>query len=345
MKRVCIYGAGQMGLAVKDFLLKREIELDCFIDRNMKLTGTRIEGVPVYHPEKMPQVYREQDDIVIAMSAAPFMDVRDELTNLGYRYVWIAGDFIQNLFPEKCFANIWNISEEDVKEIYKYNEMWSDAESVQCYEAAIEWFNKRTEDKLHGYEMKRDKYYPAIVLKALKDGDTMLDMAIMDGKFVRQFTESIRLGKALAFTLCPGCSVDEPYVESSPDIQLFNCELGARTETHKTMRLGLMRPFTIFEDTEVHTVSAKDFLIRKPFQYMRAYTMSQLYSVIFNMTETLQENRPIIAANIGHYKKDFMCLPQYLKRQLENYSFFFRIHSFQGNDCILYAIPNERMNS
>ena len=58
--------------------------------------------------------------------------------------------------------------------------------------------------------------------------------------------------------------------------------------------------------------------------------------------KTIIKYRPIVAVNIGHYEDDFINVPLELKDKLIDYLFFFRMHSFQGNDSIFYAIPKER---
>ena len=71
--------------------------------------------------------------------------------------------------------------------------------------------------------------------------------------------------------------------------------------------------------------------------------MSQVLPIIEGAKKSIEKYRPIMAINIGHYKNDFLNVPLILKRYLIDYNFFFRIHSYQGNDCIFYAVPKERV--
>lgn len=344
MSVACIYGAGQMGMAVKDFLAANGIEIHYFLDKNKKLEGSKMENITVIHPDNLPKEWREHDDVIVGMAAAAFTDVKEYLVDLGYRNVWIAGDYIQNLYPQESFTNIWAFSEDEAADVKKnLKRIWNDKKSEECIDIAVDWFEERREDWARTYLIERNKYFPDFVIDSLRSGDAMIDMAVLDGGYVRQFVDCVPDSKAIwGVTLFPDGRLTEIRFEANSTFCFEELELGAKTECIDQMRLGLMRPFTSREKVKCHLVSAKDFFEGKTFNYLRAYSMSPLLPIMKNGIEHIQKNRPIVAANIGHYKDDFIFLPQYFKENLKEYTFYFRVHSFQGNDCIMYAIPNER---
>lgn len=57
--------------------------------------------------------------------------------------------------------------------------------------------------------------------------------------------------------------------------------------------------------------------------------------------KTIQKYRPQLAISIYHTDNDFINIPLYLSKNLENYSFGLGHYSYKNSETVLYAIPNE----
>lgn len=58
--------------------------------------------------------------------------------------------------------------------------------------------------------------------------------------------------------------------------------------------------------------------------------------------DTLQKQRPIIAATVYHNDDGIYRTAEWLMSELDGYRFLFRNHCWQGAGAVVYAIPNER---
>lgn len=103
-----------------------------------------------------------------------------------------------------------------------------------------------------------------------------------------------------------------------------------------------MQPFTQKQMYAVPTKTIDTAMGDTAFDYLRCYSMSETLPVLQGGERSIHKYRPLIAVNIGHYQSDFLQVPPYLIKQCVNYKFYFRMHSYQGNDCILYAVPEEK---
>ena len=69
--------------------------------------------------------------------------------------------------------------------------------------------------------------------------------------------------------------------------------------------------------------------------------MSEALPIIAGARKVIRKYRPLCAINIGHYESDFVNMRHFLETCYEFYHFRFRMHSFSGNDCILYVMSEQ----
>lgn len=66
-------------------------------------------------------------------------------------------------------------------------------------------------------------------------------------------------------------------------------------------------------------------------------------AVLRGAERTLRSARPIVAATVYHNDDGIWKTPLWMMRNLKDYRFLFRLHSWCGTGAVLYAIPSERM--
>lgn len=66
-------------------------------------------------------------------------------------------------------------------------------------------------------------------------------------------------------------------------------------------------------------------------------------AVIDGMTATLARHRPQLAISIYHWPEHMWELPLRLAAMLDDYDFHVRHYSYGRWECILYAVPRERL--
>jgi|GEM_PF-5756011 len=346
---VIIYGAGAMGTAVLHLLENKGEKIEAVVDKNDNLTGSFIDGVKIITPDLVQHNQKQQCDFIVSMSACSYKEIEQYLDSIGVKHIYNAGDYIQTLYPEESFAGVWKMKENEYEELLSLNDFWSDELSKLQYMAALNWFKNRNEKiSTKKLQINRIKYYPDVICNSIKNCTTMVDTGIRNGEFIRTFEElSSSEIRAYGFMLHPDIyrieDVRESFKDNS-DIIVDDYELSDAKKEITISRLGLMDPFTEIKNMKIHTTTLDDYFKKIPYDFLRIYSMSSVINIISGGKQTIETYRPVIAVNISHYHDDFIDVPRLLKLMLNDYNFYFRMHSFQGNDCIFYAIPQDGNN-
>ena len=64
-------------------------------------------------------------------------------------------------------------------------------------------------------------------------------------------------------------------------------------------------------------------------------------SALKGAKETIEKYRPQLAISIYHSDSDFINIPLYLNKTLQDYTFKLGHYSRDNNETVLYAIPDE----
>jgi len=335
MEKVVIYGAGNMGKAVLE-LLRDRCEVKGFIDGNLALRGSRVSGISVYHLSEISVMESLYDVIVlVAMTVCPFTKVKEALLQSGFHCIVPAGDYVARQYMQDRVLNTWNF--QGPYPILSF----SDEKSFYDYNAACQWFSQRTDED---WNLEGNKYFPDFLSFPVSQCKAMLDTAILDGGYIDTFLQKNTDGCVYSYILTPSMLPTEVLRKKyqALPVQLFECEAAKQDGTANYQRIGLMRPFTQSRTYNVSTKKIDTSMNQTVFDYLRCYSMSEVLPILQGGIQSIQRYRPLIAANIGHYKSDFFQAPLYLMEQCQNYKFYFRMHSYQGNDCIFYAVPEEK---
>lgn len=334
MDEIIIYGAGNMGQAVVE-LLRDRCNIRCFLDGNPKLKGTFIQNIPVCHPSDAADHWELlKMDVLIAMTACPFSVMRRVLMDAGFLRIFPAGDYVAERYTGCTILNTWKCEETAVVPGF------SDEKSVHDYQAAGAWFTDRADQESI---LTKNKYFPDFLWEKITDCKVMLDTAVLDGGYIDTFLQSVPGAAAYAFTLTPPSAAAKDLRNhfSGRTVELFSEEASDRDGMIDCQRIGLMRPFTQAKPYRVRTTKIDTIMSKAPFGYLRCYSMSRVLPILKGGEGSIQQYRPVIAVNIGHYRSDFLEVPEYLRTVCKDYDFYFRMHSYQANDCILYAVPRD----
>lgn len=332
MDKIIIYGAGNMGKAVFD-LLKSCCDIQGFLDGNSRIDGTTVMGIPVYSPSSFVANHQLLDiTVLVAMTVCPFTSVKAVLANLGFEKIVPAGDYVASMYTEYPILNTWTA--DDLQQTIGF----SDVKSTCDYDAACEWFMLRSD---RDWGLVSNKYFPEFLNKSIAGSKVMVDTAALNGEYIDAFLKNGSGRSVYAHVLTP-MSIDIDLLRAhykAASVHLF-MEEAADTEGFETcQRVGLMQPFTEGRKYKIKTTKIDTAMQDIPFDYLRCYSMSETLPVLRGAEKSICKYRPVIAVNISHYQSDFVNVPPYLNAICPDYRFYFRMHSYQGNDCILYAAP------
>ncbi|WP_031474742.1 hypothetical protein [[Clostridium] aminophilum] len=340
-KKVIVYGAGNMGMAVCSALLENDIAVKAIVDKGIcekKIVTVDQTPIPAIHPEKMDESDKNLD-IVISITAVTVSEIRAYLLDLGAEKAYSAGDYLCEFYKNGSFTNCGRLDREQYENALKTE--WDDNESDVEWRMACDWFFDRNEDTAMKscFRPDREKYFPDFIRKLLRANDVMIDGAYLDGGYSKKFSELCN-GTVYAFSLVP----QEKTVSDLKNVFVDDRELASLSGDVIRNRTGLMKPFNESKEYRVRTVTLDQYVDEQAIAptFIRAYSMSGILDLLMGARKTIEKNRPIIAANLAHYMIDLLMVPQFMRLYCRDYRFLFRMHSFQGNDCIIYAIPKER---
>ena len=333
MEKVVIYGAGNMGRAALE-LLRGRCEVTGFIDGNPALWGSSISGVPVWSLSNTPEELCDAAALV-AMAVCPFSSIRKSLLEFGFQWVVPAGDYVNALYTQDEILNTWRARD------LRGTPSFADEKSVLDYRAACQWFTQRTDGE---QALDGSKYFPEFLNAQISRCGIMLDTAALDGGYIDSFLQRNKDGRVYSYVLTPQTVPMQSLLEKyqGRPVSFFECEAAGQDGTLNCRRIGLMRPFTQKQMYAVPVKTIDTAMEDTAFDYLRCYSMSETLPILQGGERSIHKYRPLIAVNIGHYQSDFLQVPPYLIEQCVNYKFYFRMHSYQGNDCILYAVPEEK---
>lgn len=341
MEEVMIYGAGAMGRAMCS-LLQEKCRVRCFLDRNEELWHADIFGkYPVRNP--FDADIDRNCKVIVSMVADTFQNVKSslEMTGGGYRDIVAAGAFIRKLYQdaEGYFTNLWEL--QSVIQPDAYLSLFQDGRSKKDWKMAYEWFAYGAEDCYRVEDRKR--YFPDFLKTEIDRCTAMLDTAALHGEYIDMFLRGKAYRKVYALQLHPA-SMDEgalvhKYAQAG-NVKFFTYEAGERNTVVSERRAGLMEPFAVLQEVSCPMKKIDDMGLPF-FDYLRCYSMSRTEAVLKGAETSIRKYRPLIAVNIGHYESDFINVPLLLKSFCINYKFYFRVHSYQGNDCLMYAVPKD----
>ena len=86
----------------------------------------------------------------------------------------------------------------------------------------------------------------------------------------------------------------------------------------------------------------KEYPLSGSFGYIQLHLEGRELENIKTNMGYFQRNRPILGVTCYHTRDGLWRIERELMDGLENYNFYFRLHSFQGQSAILYGIPVER---
>lgn len=350
MKKIYIYGAGNMGEAVAELLQKKGLRITAFIDRNNTLYGKYINDIPILLPDKIDREDMKYSDFVVSMAARPYREIEIYLRELGGGYnIYCAGDYVQKQYGEIVLTNVWDLKKLSVNEkkiLCNYSDIWEDKISKNCYDIALSWFENRNEIIPNcNYIIDREKYFPEFIKNLICNNDIMVDTGVLDETYIDKFKSVAVNGKVFGFQLFHHNNhhIMENF-KAYDNVSIISKEAGDKAAEYYDIRIGLMKPFVTTNRVSISTIKIDDYMEHIRYNFLRVYSMSRVLPILKGAQKTLEKYRPIIAVNIGHYKTDFINTLNFLCSCQKNYIYYFRIHSYQGNDCILYGVPKERFN-
>jgi len=348
-KPIVLYGAGKLGRMAKEFFdyVGQPISfvVDIYADR--QATDPFWKNTKVVHPQDVTQSDKDEHLLIVCIVTSPLIALRDKLTTEGWEDIAFFYDIAQTYSGRHPLNNGWLVNEftpADRKNIREVFSSLHDEISRAHYLQFLAWRRTRVELLFEKAPIQGDnRFFIPEVLKVLHEKEVFVDCGAHKGFVIDKFLETMHGRYKKIYAIEPDMSnykILKKAFGDKEDLKLVESAL-----TSKKGERSFYRGFDFAskispKGTElIKTMPLDDLDI--PATFIKMHLEGGELNALKGALRTIRDYRPILALTVYHNSDGIWKTPLFLMRNLENYSFIMRLHSWAGTGMVLYAIPKE----
>ncbi len=353
-KPLILYGAGNLGKMAKEYFEKLGIPFLFVVDANPDLHSRDPfwAGIEIYGIHNVPIKQRESSLLAICVVTTSFSHVTVPLKEKGWRDVVPFYDIAEAYRDRHPLSNGWHsgLLTDDIIGIESVLSRWEDDISRAHYLQFIAWHSLREEWFFGGAPVTtHDRFFIPQVISILHDHELFVDIGAHYGEVIIRFLSAVKNKYNEIYAIEPDVEnlshlrdlLEENVPRKNVKILTFALDSVA-DKKHFYHGLGYASQFSELGQSKVDVRRLDDLLI--PATFIKIHIEGWECSVISGGLETLMYNRPILTVTSYHNREGLWHLPAQIMTCLENYAYYFRLHSWHGTGGVIYAIPRERIN-
>ncbi|MCC0627632.1 MULTISPECIES: FkbM family methyltransferase [unclassified Clostridioides] len=356
---IILYGAGNLGNMASEVLSSINITPRYIVDKNIDLHGKKINGINIINPDYLSREDKENSIFAICIVKIQYNEIKEYLEEIGCKNICHFYDITEMLKDKVGVSNGWileDLSEVEKKKISKIYNKFEDIESKLYYIQWLCWRICKKEIKFKNLDINTEnKFFIDEIMSVLNENEVYIDCGAYTGNTLSQFIEKVngKFNKIIAF---------EPNLESYQNLQEITRDLNTiynnkinifKYGVGETKYIGLLRnnlglaskfvnlASENFQE-EVEIVNLDEFLINLDPTFIKVHVEGMELDVLKGSMEIICKMRPILVITTYHNSDGVYKIPDLLINNLNDYSFYFRLHGYCGTQSVLYAIPNER---
>jgi FkbM family methyltransferase len=352
---VYIYGAGELGRLACDYCDYCGIEIVGFLDKGKAgesfHSNVMLNKIyPVYHPEDISLIGKHSVNVLVAIATLPYSSILNDLHLIGWKSIspfYAITSIGQEAHPLNNGWVVGPVGESEFKEISHICDMLEDEESLLAYKAFIAWHSNYLEaENLDPTVNPTTRYIVPPVLSAIcTNPGQFVDVGAHQGETVRRFLDAQVVFRD--YVLIEPDLISHkilkqniaPAIPEQINVEYLDHVIGSTSDETVSFftGLGYCSQICLNGNQERQTLRLDDLKLSPSF--LKVHTEGSELNVLLGAAETITKHRPVIAASIYHNRDGLCKTISYLISQLDNYSFYFRLHSYQGTGAFIYAIP------
>lgn len=355
-KPLILYGAGNLGKMAKVYFERLEIPVLCVVDANPDLHKSDLfwEGIDIFGIHDVPVKERESALLAICVVTVPFTQVSTPLKEEGWRDVVPFYDIAEAYRDRHPLGNGWHcgvLSEGDIYGIESVLTRWEDDISRAHHLQFVAWRSLREEWFFEDAPVTtHDRYFIPQVLSILHDHEVFVDIGAHHGEVSIKFLDLVKNQYMGIYAIEPDVEnlsqlrnlLEEYMPAERGKIHLLPYALGSVIDEKRFYHgLGYASQFSELGQTEVDVRCLDDLLI--PATFVKIHIEGWECNAISGGLETLINNRPIVTVTSYHNWEGLWHLPAQIMTCLDEYVYYFRLHSWHGTGGVIYALPRERV--
>lgn len=329
-----IYGAGELGKLALEYCKYVGIKVECMVDKHISGGGV----FPLSCLKNLPN-----HPILISTASSPFGEIKDSLVSMGCSNVVSFYDYAQNFKDKHPINNGWYafpISEDDKRGMTNVLIRLEGDKSRAAYLQSLAWRITR-EDWIFpdSKVVRKDRYFIPEVVSALTRSEMFLDIGSYDGRVVDQL-----IGIAGDIDSAVLIEPDSGNISKCPPREKVSIIMAAVNDVPGIVPFaGGFDYASRISDygttlTKCITIDSLDF---NP-TFIKIHAEGGELAAIIGGKNKIVKTRPILAVTTYHNRDGLWKIPLYLMTLLDDYDFYFRMHSWMGTGTVIYAIPRKR---
>lgn len=354
-KPLILYGAGDLGQMARGFFERINIPFLYVVDadpQRYKGSGTW-DGVPILKPSDVSAEHRAGALLAVCISTVSYERVTQPLIEQGWQDIVHFYDIAQSYQEHYPLGNGWftgNFNQDDILGLERVLKRWEDDISRSHHLQFIAWHRLRKELLFEGAPVTlQDRFFIPQVIASLRRDEVFLDGGAYHGEVSLRFMNLVKNEFSKVYAIEPDrYSVNVLRAKlsgenglRSKDMQIIECALGSTSGVRKFFHgLGYASRFgtTAQETVSASTLDELDI----PATFIKLHLEGWELEALRGGMQSIRRHRPVIAVTTYHHRNGLWEVPDFLMRELQDYVFFLRLHSWVGTGCVVYAIPRER---
>jgi len=355
-KKLILYGAGNMGKLAKQFLDDIGFDVDFILDKNPSMASGFFKELKVNTPESILDIKKADYLVAVSIVNSSFKEIKNYLEKLGFYNIVPFYDIAESYHLLHPLRNGWfldRLNLEEIENIRKVISMFSDDNSKAYYLQFLYWRLLRVEKVFNDTKIDiTNRFFIPEITDILNDKEIYLDCGSHHGEVIERFINIVNNKFKKIYAIEPDKNniiiLDKKIQDFNIDknnFKLFTFPIGDSNE-QKTFAIGYGYASKL---TELETINSERFEVKriddlniKP-TFIKFHLEGGEYNALKGSIDTIVKNRPILCITTYHNKDGVWKIPLFLKENLKNYKFIFRLHSWCGIGAVLYAIPDERI--
>lgn len=331
-QRVVLFGGGEGGLEVLNYLNDRGVDVDFICDNDLTKQGTLLNDVRIVSPD----ILRNRSDTVVLISSIYYSEIALQLEQLGvsnyysgFSYMWVGDTFN----PELLLAD---------RAMIEAASRFFDEESIELF---AELINARYTLKPKIYPSPYNIYFHPLV-KPLR-GDTIIDGGAWIGDTALEFCRNIN-SDCTIYSFEPDEGNYQKLRETVVREELSNSVypvMAGLWNYSTTLKFhvsdGNSTQCQVSENgsTEIPVVSIDEYATKHDLKInlIKMDIEGAEKEALIGAQNTIREFKPRLQISVYHRFDDLWKLPLLIKGFVSDYRFYLGHHTQNIYDTVLYA--------
>jgi FkbM family methyltransferase len=312
-------------------------------------------GVDILGIHDVPVEQGESALWAICVVTTPFSQVSAPLKERGWRDIVPFYDIAEAYRDRHPLSNGWHsgeLSEQDRCGIESVLYRWEDDLSRAQHLQLLAWRCLREEWVFDDAPvMTENRYFIPEVLSVLHDHEVFVDIGAHHGEVIERFISAVgntfdeiyAIEPDVKNLLCLHERLTEHAVGLRKKIHVSEYALGAESGKHRFCHgLGYASQLSGLGQADVDVRCLDDLFI--PATFVKIHIEGWEHCAISGGLDTLMNNRPVLSVTLYHSRGGLWHLPAQIMTCLNQYVYYFRLHSWHGTGGVIYALPRERIS-